>query len=303
MRTELTRRRLVQAGVGLAVVGVGSTAGCTNPANLVGGSSYEQWLHEPGVVSEDDDYDMTFVDAKALENLEDELPSGMHSDFESYIENTTDIVDRDADEIASFLETNVSRVLTGSFDVEDIADHLDDEGYDEEDDDYEGFMLYRSDDPYTPRGVAVGGSAVVVVTHPDPIDSLEELVQVSMGDEERYVEENDEMKLLNNKLGGGMFVSARTHPERDDTNVAAGQFDHQLASGERIRVNGSTSKHRWVRVLEESDDVDMDEVEDWVDETDDDGETFDQYEDVNLSKSGRAIVVDGTVDTDELFNY
>lgn len=303
MRTELTRRRLVKAGVGLAAVGVGSTAGCTTLGNLVGGSSYRQWLHEPGVVSEDDDYDMTFVDAKALEDNEDEFPSGMHSDFESYIEGTTGIVDQDADEIASYLETNVSRVLAGSFDVDDLADHLDGEGYEEEDDDYEGFVLYRDDDPYTPRGVAVGDSAVVVVTRPDPIDALEELVQVSTGDEERYVEENEEMRMLLNKLGGGMFVSARTHSERDDTIVDAGQFDHQLASGQRIRVNGERSKHRWVRVLEDSDDVDMDEVEEWVDEADDSGETFDEYEDIELSKSGRAIVVNGTIDTDELFNY
>lgn len=301
MRTDLTRRRLVKAGVGLAALGATGTAGCTSPQSLIGGGGYTQWLHEPGTVSEADDYDLTFVDTKNLVNNEEEFPEGLYDDFETYVEETTNIVDLDADEVAGYLETNVSRVLLGSFDVDDVGDELEDEGYDD-DGDHEGFELFVREDAYTPQAVGVSGNAVVVVTRPDAVDAVEDLVDVSKGDD-RYVEENDEMKLLTNKLGSGMLVSGRTHEERDDTDVYAGQFDHQLASGERVRVEGSTTKHRWVRVLEEADDVDMDEVEEWVDEADDDGETFDGYEDINLSKSGRAIVVDGTIDTDELFNY
>jgi hypothetical protein len=302
MATELTRRRLVKAGVGIAAVGVTGTAGCSMPGSLLGGASYTKWLHEPGAFGEDDHYSTLVVDTSSLYDNEDELPGGMVDNFESYIERTTELVGLDADEVDRYLETNRQTVLLGSFNADDLGDELEDQDFDDASD-HEGFTIYEHESDYTSRAVGVSGDAVVVLSGEDPADDVETVVDVANGSEDRYVEENEDLQVLTDKLGTGLYVTAETQPERDETYAEGGVFEHQVATGTAVKVEGDTSRAKWVRVFDDENDVDLDEVEEWTEAASDTDETFDEVDDVDVSKSGRAAVVTGTIETDELFNY
>jgi hypothetical protein len=77
-----------------------------------------------------------------------------------------------------------------------------------------------------------------------------------------------------------------------------GNFENQVARGSATTVEGDTASRTWVLVFEDRDDIDTDDIEDWVDE----GEQFDDYDDVSINTNGRAVLVEGTIDTDDVSN-
>jgi hypothetical protein len=80
------------------------------------------------------------------------------------------------------------------------------------------------------------------------------------------------------------------------TNQPAGNFENEVARGSALSVDGDTSTRTWVLVFEETDDVNTDDIEEWVDSD----ERFEEYDDQNVERNGRAAIITGTIDTDEI---
>lgn len=80
------------------------------------------------------------------------------------------------------------------------------------------------------------------------------------------------------------------------TNQPAGNFENEVARGSALSVDGDTSTRTWVLVFEETDDVDTDDIEEWVDSD----ERFEDYDDLNVERNGRAALITGTIDTDDI---
>jgi hypothetical protein len=53
-------------------------------------------------------------------------------------------------------------------------------------------------------------------------------------------------------------------------------------------------------VFDAEDDIDIDNINEWVEEGQDSGEQFEDYTDFNTTKQGRAVLIDATIDTDDL---
>ena len=138
-----SRRDILRAGAGLASAGaLSGLAGCGalpfggGGSPLGGGAYYSNWLVAPDAIDRDDYYsfqgakpatmegDSEFSDSDAFDTFEDGTegsssfgPTGI--DFESI------------DQMVSYADGSV-QVAAGSFTVEDVADELDDNDYDEE---------------------------------------------------------------------------------------------------------------------------------------------------------------------------
>lgn len=293
-------RRSVLRGAG-AAVGAGalaSIAGCMDSIPGVGsGGQYSQWLPEPGEIGDQDHYSFTYFDTAVLADNEDELADDTVDSVES-IEQFWDPVDVDWDETSWFLYgTHV--VVAADYELEDVVDDLEDDDYEEESE-YEGYQIFEKEG----RGVAVGNGMIASTglfdVSEDPADDLEELIDVSNGEEDRYVEEEADMGALVDELGGGTFVTGQTLAEPDRENPAAGAFDDMVAKGNVTSVDGEVADQKYVVVYDNERDVDLDDPEEWVEANDSRDEEFDDLDDVEYSQNGRLGLVTGTIDTDDI---
>lgn len=298
---ELTRRRMMRnatAAVGAATLA--GSAGCLGSLPFVGGGAgaYKKWLPDPGELnSESDHYRFSYIDMSTIVDNEDEFDEGTIEDIEG-VEDIWSPVSVDWDETSDLIFFQAAYVVQGDFSKDDVVSDLEDEDWDD-DTDHEGFtiMLDEGED----RGMAVSDGTIVITSafQGDPVDQAETIIDTSNGDEDRYVDEEEDMKALVNALGGGTVVRGGTMEEVDEGQAESGRFDHQVAQGRTMRVNGETSKVRYVVVYEEKDDVDTGDLEDWVEENEDTDQEFDDVEDVSYKQNGRTGIIEGTMDTDE----
>lgn len=301
------RRRTLLRTVGGTVV-AGTLTGCIGGVPLRGGGavtgSFWQWLHEPGEVLDVDHYRVLSVDSSAFLDHESELPDSAFDTIESTVEQFSDVVDLDFDETQYFYRTNVGEILSGSLDVDDAEDELEDADFDDETE-HESYTIYVSADER--QAVGVNGEQAVrtrrsnPVTREGPVDVLETMIDVSRGEEDRYRQSNDALNRLSAKVPTGALLQAETFDERRDTNVNSGTFEGSVASGSALSLNGETATGTWVVVFEDEGELDEDDLQDWTDEADDTGEVFDEYDDLSVSTDGRIATVSGTIDTDDLW--
>ncbi|MFB6179738.1 MAG: hypothetical protein ABEI77_08450, partial [Halorientalis sp.] len=192
---------------------------------------------------------------------------------------------------------NLGGVIDGTFKKDDVTGELDDNDWDDGDD-YNGFTIYTKQES---QGIAIKNNTAVFArvgyfSNSDikPSDILETFIDTKKGKEDRYVKEEEDFKALTGKLGNGTFISGGTHEETDDTNAERGQFEGEVAAGSNISVSGKTTKIKVAKLFSDKGQIDMGDVQDWTDT-----DTFDKYDDVSSSKSGRAVFVKGKIDTDE----
>ncbi len=301
MSDKITRRGTLRIGAATAGLGVtGSLSGCSSIPFLGGGSSaYDSWLPEPGVIVEGTDhYSFSYSDVKAIRNNEDNFDEDVFEAFESSEDSfPLDQMNVDFDEVTSKISVNGSNgVITGTFKRDDVGSELEDDDF-EEDGDHEGYTLYTKQGS---QGVAVKKNEAVYAQlgffsgGDEPKDVLEALIDTKKGNEERYAKAEEDFKTLIGKLGSGTLVDGGTQEEPDETNAEAGRFEGAVARGSKLTVNGETSKAKRIVVFNSKDDIDMHDVEDWTD-----SDSFDDYDNVNSSKNGRAVVVTAKIDTDD----
>ena len=302
MTDDLSRRDTLRIGAATAGLGViGGLSGCSSIPFLGGGSSaYDSWLPEPGVIVEDTDhYSFSYSDAKAIRNNEDNFDEDVFETYESTEDSfPLEQMNVDFDEVNSQISVKGSNgVITGKFKKDEVGSELEDDDF-EEDGDHEGYTLYTKQES---QGVAVKKNEAVYAQmgffsggDNTPTDVLEALIDTKKGNEERYAKAEEDFKTLIGKLGSGTLVYGGTQEEPDETNADAGRFEGAVARGSKLTVNGETSKAKRIVVFNSKDDIDMNDVEDWTD-----SDAFDDYDNVNSSKNGRAVVVTAKIDTDD----
>lgn len=296
-----TRRSVLRRGS--AAVGAGalaSLAGCTDAVNSVvgGGGDYQSWLPEPGEIGDRDHLSFTYLDLAAFANNEDELSDETADGIET-VESYWDPINVDWDEASSVLLVSEVVVAEAEYDIEDAVEDLEDADFDEETD-HEGYRIFVREG----RGIGVGNGRIITTTPfsrlEDPEDVIETIIDVNNGEEDRYVDESDDMATLVDALGSGASVSGRTTEEPGEPRPESGSFDEMVARGSRGRINGETSNRKYVVVYEDENGVDLDELEEWVDANDGSDERFDDLDDIEYDQQGRKGIITGTIDTDEI---
>jgi len=294
MSNDTTRRRMLQGGAGLLLAGL---AGCGSiPGVQGGGGSYTNWVYEPGAIGDNEHLSVTVAQIGQIVEHEDELDDGYET-FESRVEDQYSVLGLDIEDVQQLISLNAGRVLTGSFDLESIRSDLEDADYD--DSEYQGYDVFVG--PNERTGFALQGNTIVQTRYTDPESTLEELIDTNRGETDRYVDENDAFSELVSQLGSGTYLFGGTHEEYESTNEQSFSFEHQVARGASVTLNGDTANVKRVLVFEDSGDIDMDDVEDAIDEQSDSNGQFSDVDDIETSQSGRSVIITGTMDTDELF--
>lgn len=292
-----TRRDVLRRGAAaIGAATIVSNAGCMGILGG-GGGSYSQWLPEPGTLEDEDHYGVSVLNLKSLSNQEDEFDDESVN-FEQFEERWAP-ADVDWEDVSMLLTWFQGvRVIEADYNKEDVIEDFEDDDYDDEAE-YEGFTLMLS--PNERRMAAVDGSAIVLSQGlEDPEDALEDIIDTKNGDEDRYGDDSDDFSEMTDELGNGDLVNVMMQEPADDTNVERGVFENHVGTGRVNNVNGDETDGTWVLVFEDEDDVDVGDVEDWVEASQDSGGEFENWEDVEVNASGRSVVVEGTIDTDEI---
>lgn len=300
MTGNQTRRDVLRTGAaagGLAALG--GLAGCSSIPLIGGGAGgYAQWLYAPGAIGDGDHYAFSYQNDQAIRNNEDEFDES-YFDRQESTEDSFPLNDMgvDYDEVNNRLSLGTGGVVNGQFQQSDVVDELDDEDYDDEDEDYSGYAIYQKNDS---RAVGVRNNQAVYVQagfggDVDVVDAVETIIDTKTGDEDRYQNESEDMNTVLNQVGSGDIVFGFTREEVDDTNTDRGQFEGQVGTGVQANFNGDTTNVKYAIVHADSDEVDMDEIEDWVDDSD----TFDDVDNVSTNQNGRTAVITGQIDTDD----
>jgi hypothetical protein len=299
MNGNHTRRDVLRTGAaagGLAALG--GLAGCSSIPFVGGGGGYAQWLYAPGEIGDRDHYGFSYQNDQAIRNNEDEFDSSYFDRQESSEDNfPLEQMGVDYDEVKNRLSIGTVGVINGNFQKSDVVDELDDNDFDDEDDNYSGYAIYQKED-----SLAIGvqnNQAVYVQPRfggvDDVVDAVETIIDTKTGDEDRYQNENDAMNVILNQVGGGDIVFGTTQEEADDTNTDRAQFEGQVGTGVQGNFNGDTTNVKYALIFADSDEVDMDDIEDWVDDSD----TFDDVDNVSTNQNGRTAVITGQIDTDD----
>lgn len=287
MTDELSRRAAIKLGAATAGVGaMGGLAGCSSIPFIGGGSGYTNWLPEPGVIADADSYGFSWTDAQQVRNNEDEFDDDVYDSYESANEDRLDQAGLDYDDVNTFLSFQSVTVVDASFNRDDVAGELEDNDFDD-DTDHEGYTIYLSNSEF--QAVGVSGNDLVYGrrnSENDAVEVVELAIDTNNGDEDRYVDENDDFAELVSNLSSGTFTSGRTIDNDSD----------QVASGRTVSVNGSTSNVESVTVYDEADDLDQDDVDDLQEE----GEDSNDVENFSANKNGRVLTVIYDVDTDKI---
>lgn len=292
-----TRRTLLRRSVATMSAGtVVGTAGCLDRIpNPLGGGSYTAWLPAPDALDVDV-YSFGRYDNDDWTETEDEFSDDYD---ESGIEDQWEPIGVSLDDVSESLYFHSIQVHVADFDRQDLVEDLEDENYDEEAE-IEGYTLFLADGER--RAFALNGSAFICTAsyydyEQSPEDALTAVIEAKAGTEDRYVDESDAMSKLIDTLGTNSSVTGET-VEDDEDDPANGRFDEMVAQGATASLDGETTEREWAVVYESGDDVDLDDLEEWVDENDDEYGQFEDVDDIEYNQSGRVGRITGTMDTD-----
>lgn len=286
-----------------------SMSGCIGAGPPIGNRAfrgdYTAWICSPDEISEQEHFAYRFARPRQISEVEDELGES-YDMFTTMLPLNTFSLHIDFDEVDSYLDFGnpishlvFHRVITGSFDREDIIDDLEDEGFDDEPS-HESFEIFSNGE----AAVGVTDDTLVLSTdnsRQDAEDILEEVIDTKRGEADRYVDDDDSFSEITRKLGDGHFIFGQRFDERDSTSTEYGIFRDCVGSGFRISFDEETSNLRQAYVFEDESDVDVDDVEDYVEENEETGEIFVDATDLSVRQRGRSVLIDWTVDTDEIF--
>jgi hypothetical protein len=305
---DVSRRGLLKtSGAAVGASMIASLAGCVGEvpragAGSGGSQSFSNWLCEPGTIVDTNHYSSIMMNMGNVRSNEDNVSEDLYENFEAF-EDYLSFTGIDFDEMSTTLVYNSIYVVTGSYTTEDVIEELEDNDYDDETD-HEGFTIYLSSDGSTAVGVSEQALVARIQGYDsDSVDAVETIIDTKIGEEDRYVAESEDFETLMRTLDPGAYLTGRTYEEQSNTDTAVGTFEHAVAGGRRWRINGETSNLKTAIVFEEADDIDLDDINDWIDDTGGSDQTFDDVDDTDVKKQGRTAVITGTVDTDDVAGY
>lgn len=302
----LTRRQVLRGGGGLLAVGaVASSAGCLGSGPLSGGANYRNWLHEPGELGGDDDhYRFRLVRPGPILERASHLPR-------SYVDRTADVgpvgavTGVEAEDVSDALIWQGFGLYNATFDRAALTDELRASGF-VEDDRHESYALYVDGNPDSEHygwGVAVTGGTFLVTLGGNPraaVTRLETAIDTRRGDVDRYAEEVEGMAILTDELGRAHVVIGETIPQTGNAAPGARRFSGQVALGSSRQITGERTQLRQVFVFADSDAARDADVDAWLADPGAVSAVWRAADDVTTDRSGKAVVVDGTVPSEAL---
>ncbi len=288
-------------------------AGCASaiPGADDRGPEYHAWLGEEMLAAQErvrgaDDATCTVV-SPDIEADSDRLPEDVVDEVgpdrgtiragEATVEvDPADIELRIAD------STRTWEVAVGS--VDDLADEVSERAERRgEHGDHRLYAVPSAANPDLVAGVAVGGDSVAVVRDAPPeaaLDYTRAILDTGSGDADRFVDGDEVAETLVDELGGGTYVTV---------NGFGGPAPRAI----RVSLDGAAARYRAVRVHETADDAADDRL---LDEEFLEGlrelperregrprdlpDIYAVYDSVDASRSGRFVIVDGSLPTVEL---
>lgn len=283
-----------------AIAGGAAMASFTGCLGLGGGGgNYSNWMPEPDAFDLEY-YSGVFVNPSQVVSAEDNLSEDFFDTLES-LEDTFEATSIDFADFNSMFFFQGLSVSTTGVGNDEIKSELEDEDYD--DDDYEGYTLYESpDDAETPHVIGVGNTLIYArsMGEEDPTEVAEILVDTISGEEPTWTGESEEVSALQQQVGTPTLGTISFHEATENDNPEGGQFENSIGTGISLNINGETTDFGANIGYEDSDDVDTDDLEEWADSRDGDGEFFHDVDDISVSQNGRVGTVSGTIDTDDL---
>lgn len=299
----------MKSGSALAVgVSVSSFSGClSGPPGLGspggGVGSFTSWLPAPGEIRDLDHYRFRTFQPKQMANFEGFANSDDYDTIaNAYGRQFSSQMGIGFDEINQLTSTGTGEIAVTDVSREDIVDELEDNNYNDESE-HEGYVVYLS--PNGANAVGVTDGTVIFGREypsvPDAVEVVEGIIDTNAGNEDRYEDESDDCRTLLNQLGSGHWVSGQTQEEGSATEPASGRFRDLVARGITVSFDDEKSEYRNVLVFEDADDIDTNDVEDYVDANEQSGRKFDNANDVSTNTDGRSVIVTATLDTDDTF--
>lgn len=280
---------------GGAALAVGATLGLSGCAGMLGESSgpgYATWLYAPGAIQSRDHYGFTYLDAAEFSDNEDEL-----GDWYTMMKESTtaslEPASLDFGDVDGVVSASPATVYTGSFDPDGVAAALEDSGFSETTQ-HEGYDIYVGGGS---QAYGVGDDALTVASNAEDGEGvLKTVIDADEGSEDRYVDDNEDMKALTDVLGERTYVNGRTRAQVASTDTDSGEFAGEVANGGGFDVDGDTTELTVGLVFDAADDASTDDVQEWVD-----SDTFEDVEDTEVSQSDRVVTVTGTAETNQFF--
>lgn len=288
----------------MAVAGVGAVASSAGCMGFLDGSddAYADWMPAPAELDAEEPYRFSAYDEDDWTEHEDELETVDFSDFERQWEP----LDFDHEDVSTSLYFGPVAVYEASFDDEEAVDELEDEGF-EVDGEQDGSDVYVSENGERAFGL---GDEILLIANDDwgasgsgsdealsPKELVELVVDTTAGEADRYVETNDDVGALVDAFGDVSSIEVDAISVDLEEDVESGQFEGMVARGETDTFDGDETERRWLTLYEDEADVDLDDLETWVDADNE----FDDVDDVVYEKDDRFGIVAGTLATDELF--
>jgi hypothetical protein len=330
MAEHHTRRRVLKMGAALGgAAAVGSLSGCS--AVLGGGSvPYTNWLYAPGAVGETEHYTFQFRDDKQIRSnedaLEDETYGALTPGEDSTDREVFEQMGLDYDDLTTTVTVGEpvftalgdssppTSVFLGNFSGKSVIDELEDKDFTKTDN-HERFRILtkqqRVDDGFTTQDIkrvyAVNSGVAIFAEveletrggeddKPGVTETIETVIDTEAGEQERYIDADEDMSELTDELSPGTFSTGGTHEETEETNADLGNFKGEVAAGLSWTIDGQTTETRYVSVFGNSSDIDTESLETWVN-----GDVTFFGSDVSISEKGRTVVVTGETDTQEVF--
>lgn len=299
---ELTRRRLLASGA--AATGA-ALAGCSGGlgGGAGAGATFGDWLYEPGTVADTDHYLALRYTPAALADRSGDFDDGVYDLLRAFGRDARDLVGFGFGGTDAQLVFGPNSVLVADFETEAVTSTLQGNDF-VSTGEYGEFAQYVGPDEDT--AVGVGSDAVVVARSTgifgggvEAARILQAIVDVQAGDAESYAADSADFEALVDELGPGALASARTHPETDRTDTDEGAFAGEVARGVRSTLTEDGVETTFGLVFTEAGDADTGDIEDWTATSD----TFDTFDSVEVSTSGRTALVTGTEPTAEYDFY
>lgn len=168
----------------------------------------------------------------------------------------------------------------------------------------EGFRLFY--DNYWSYAVK-DGYVVVTLDPGDDLHTLRYVLKAQAGRAPRYTDTNPDLARLYELVGDGTHISLRPRKKAASTEIeprgnSEARFKHEVGDAYSFKIDGETTRWRWVELFDTAEHVDLDLIREWTEHREP-GQTFHEYEDVAVSQEGRAAIVTGTIATEDIYSY
>lgn len=300
-----------------AVAGAGALAGCESIPFIGGDSSVGQftnWVPEPTTLQSQTETVLFTV--RSPSQINSNRQSFDPQTYRRYRTSYRTGIQWSSVNMRLSLWNGLIQVSTGSFSASDIDTELtteangDGSGQVYAEETTEGnYSIYVSDQyddaENADRAYAVKGDTVINarrIGNPNDggqtaIETAQAVIETGQGDN-RATAEDDAFNSLANEMGG-TFATGTTFEDAigsDDASVARGIFDGTVAQGTSHTVNGSETERKDVYVFESQDDVDTDDLEEYVERNDTSG-PWRLARNTSVNQNGNVGIVSATFDT------